>query len=173
MFADGDSHVSQSPCSAASAMNPVVVSKEALRNVEVLLERPVRLKGLYPPSHVYGKIKDECQHSEQQRRDGRWTHHVIRDDGQMTRIHSDSVGPENTSHLLNDGRSSCFHSIRLEDITNLVRREAIEIDNAVSKRPRRSKVDSFCHGRSLLNQQGAASVFAACRGARGDGDSPR
>jgi hypothetical protein len=49
---DGEPKSSKSPCRAASAINPDVVSKEALRKVDVLLAKPVRLNGLYPPSQV-------------------------------------------------------------------------------------------------------------------------
>lgn len=46
MLLEGLRMVSKSPYNAASVMNVPVVSNEALRNGEVLFERPVRLKGL-------------------------------------------------------------------------------------------------------------------------------
>lgn len=56
ILAEGVPKSSKSPKRAASATKFAVVSKEALRKGEVLLERPVRLKGLYPPSHVYSHV---------------------------------------------------------------------------------------------------------------------
>ena len=52
ILAEGPTMLSKSPRRAASATKLAVVSKEALRKGEELFERPVRLKGLYPPSDV-------------------------------------------------------------------------------------------------------------------------
>jgi hypothetical protein len=46
MLPEGEVRSSKSPCNAASDMNDAVVSKEALRSGELLVDIPLRLKGL-------------------------------------------------------------------------------------------------------------------------------
>lgn len=52
MFPDGVVRSSKSPCRVASEINEAVVSYDALRSGDGLVEIPDRLKGLYPPSNV-------------------------------------------------------------------------------------------------------------------------
>lgn len=52
ILADGDFKSSKSPCNVASEMKLAVVSKDALRRGELLVEIPFRLNGLNPPSYV-------------------------------------------------------------------------------------------------------------------------
>ena len=53
MFPDGVLRSSKSPCRVASEMKVAVVSYDAFKSCEGLVEIPDRLKGLYPPSNVY------------------------------------------------------------------------------------------------------------------------
>ena len=46
MLPEGEVKLSKSPYNAASEMNEAVVSKDALRRGELLVEMPLRLKGL-------------------------------------------------------------------------------------------------------------------------------
>lgn len=49
---EGDFKSSKSPCNVASEMKDAVVSNDALRSGELLVEMPFRLNGLNPPSYV-------------------------------------------------------------------------------------------------------------------------
>jgi hypothetical protein len=49
---DGEVKSSKSPYRAASDINEAVVSKDAFSNGELLVEIPLRLNGLKPPSKV-------------------------------------------------------------------------------------------------------------------------
>lgn len=49
---EGVRRSSKSPCSVASLKNAAVVSYDAFSNGDELVEIPLRLNGLYPPSNV-------------------------------------------------------------------------------------------------------------------------
>jgi hypothetical protein len=83
--------LSKSPRRAASATKLAVVSKEALRKGEELFERPVRLKGLYPPSDVYSR-KAYLGSAGRLQAEELWrTYHVIGNDSQVTVVDTDTV----------------------------------------------------------------------------------
>jgi hypothetical protein len=61
IFPDGEVKSSKSPYRAASFKKAAVVSYDALSRGEELVEIPLRLNGLYPPSKVYKKWDPSVQ----------------------------------------------------------------------------------------------------------------
>jgi hypothetical protein len=127
----------------ASDKKAAVVSYDALRSGEALDEIPLRLKGLYPPSKVYSRkvnlgIKKKTG----------MTNHIISNQFQVASIDLNVVRPKNTTHLVQDGSASHFHSVSLQNRVDVVGVDVIVLKNALiragSELPQSVEIGPVC-----------------------------
>lgn len=85
---------------------------------------PVRLKGLYPPSKVY-VLSWFPQSTIAKRR----AYHIVCDQHQMSSIDVDRIGSKDPADLLKDRGSRRLYTVRLEDSTDVIRLEAIDVND--------------------------------------------
>jgi len=59
------------------------------------------------------------------------TYHVISNNSSMPIINLDSINPKDSSHLVNDSRSTSFNTIRLEDSVNIGSIQLVQVDKFI------------------------------------------
>jgi hypothetical protein len=67
---------------------------------------------------------------EEGREEGR-THHVISNNSPMPIIDLNPINPKDSSHLINNSRSTSFNTIRLEDSVNVGSIQLVQVDKFI------------------------------------------
>jgi hypothetical protein len=144
IFAAGLVKSSCSPYRVASARNLAVVSNDALRRGDGLWPMSVLLNARYAPAWVCcqlcpfkmtSKQRKEKRGSESEeagrRKRRRRTHHVISNNSPMPIIDLNPINPKDSSHLINNGRSTSFNTIRLEDSVDVGSIQLVQVDKFI------------------------------------------